>query len=180
MAYALSIAFCFVMLTVANGLFPKLKSAAMLGRDDSNDASFDGRTEIWGAVGRYVGQHPILGYGYGGFWTPTRMSLISEDENLGIPNSHLAYLDYFLTLGAVGLIAYTLLLFAGIGRAFRFHSLSRNSAFAFCGALLVFCTLDGLLESTTLEPSLLVFLSMAVLAQLAFVRRPEVTVTVNQ
>ncbi len=180
MAYALSIAFCFVMLTVANGLFPKLKSAAMLGRDDSNDASFDGRTEIWGAVGRYVSQHPILGYGYGGFWTPTRMSLISEDENLGIPNSHLAYLDYFLTLGAVGLIAYTLLLFAGIGRAFRFHSLSRNSAFAFCGALLVFCTLDGLLESTTLEPSLLVFLSMAVLAQLAFVRRPEVTVTVNQ
>ena len=120
MAYALSIVFCLVMLVLVNGLIPGLKSAAMLGRDDSNDASFNGRTGIWDEVGRYAVRHPIVGYGYGGFWTPTRMSLISDDEHFGIPNSHLAYLDYLLTLGAVGMVTYTLLLFTGIRRAFRF------------------------------------------------------------
>jgi exopolysaccharide production protein ExoQ len=170
MAYALSIASCLVMLALVNGLFPGLKSAAMLGRDDSNDASLNGRTGIWDAVGRYVGRHPIVGYGYGGFWTPTRMSLISDDVHFGIPNSHLAYLDYLLTLGAVGMVTYALLLFSGIGRAFRFHRVSRNSAFAFCGAFLVFCALDGLLESATMETSLPMFLITVVLAQLAFVR----------
>jgi exopolysaccharide production protein ExoQ len=170
MAYALSIVFCLVMLVLVNGLIPGLKSAATLGRDDSNDASFNGRTGIWDAVGRYAVRHPIVGYGYGGFWTPTRMSLISEDEHFGIPNSHLAYLDYFLTLGAVGMVTYTLLLFTGIKRAFRFLHLSRNSAFAFCAAFLVFCALDGLMESATMETSLPMFLITVVLAQLAFVR----------
>ena len=178
MAYALSIVLCLVMLVLINGLIPGLKSAAMLGRDDSNDASFNGRAGIWDAVGRYAVRHPIVGYGYGGFWTPTRMSLISEDEHFGIPNSHLAYLDYFLTLGAVGMITYTLLLFTGIWRAFRFYALSQNFAFAFCAAFLVFCALHGLMESATMETSLPMFLITVVLAKFAFVR-PDLSIGQN-
>jgi exopolysaccharide production protein ExoQ len=178
MAYALSVALCLVMLVLVSGLFPGLKGAALLGRADSEDASFNGRTEIWDEVGRFVGRHPILGYGYGSFWTPTRMGLISDDLNFGVPNSHLAYLDYLLTIGAVGLVTYVLLLFAGIGRAFRFHRLSRNSAFAFCAAFLVFCALDGLLESATMQTSLPMFLIIVVLAQLAFVR-PALAIGAN-
>lgn len=173
MAYALSVAFCLVMLVLVSGMSAGVKGTASLGRDDSNDESLDGRTEIWAVVGKYVGRHAIIGYGYGGFWTPTRISSVSDDMDVGIPNSHLAYLEYLLTLGAVGLVAYTLLLFAGIGRAFRFHRLSGNPAFAFCAALLVFCALDGLLESALALPSFLMFLSMVILAQLAFVRRPQ-------
>lgn len=169
-AYALSIVLCLVMLVLVNGLIPGLKSAAMLGRDDADDASFNGRTEIWEAVGLFVDRHPVLGYGYGGFWTPTRMTAISDDEHFGVPNSHLAYLDYLLTLGAVGMVTYTLLLFTGIRRAFRFYALSQNFAFAFCAAFLVFCALDGLLESATMETSLPMFLITVVLAKFAFVR----------
>ena len=54
--------------------------------------------------GPYVEQRPILGYGYGGFWTPSHISEISEGEKWGIPNSHSAYLDNLLMLGVVGLI----------------------------------------------------------------------------
>lgn len=70
----------------------------------------------------------------------------------------------------MGLVGYVLLLFAGIVRAFHFHRLSRDSGFAFFGAFLVFCALDGLLESATIDASLPMFLSTVVLAQLAFVR----------
>jgi exopolysaccharide production protein ExoQ len=175
LAYALSIVLCVLVLGLGNAFLPDLKSAVMLGRVDASDGSFNGRTGIWDEIGYYVQRRPILGYGYGGFWTPSHIAEISEEEKWGIPNSHSAYLDYLLTLGAVGLLAYTFLLFAGIRHAFRFQKLFRNSAYAFCAVLLVFCAMDGLLESTPIEPSLLMFLSMAVLVHLAFVGRPDLT-----
>jgi exopolysaccharide production protein ExoQ len=170
MAYALAIIFCALGLVLGNAFLPDLKSAVMLGRDDAGDASLNGRAAVWEEIGHYVRQRPILGYGYGGFWTPAHIGEISEEEKWGIPDSHSTYLDYLLTLGAVGLIAYMFILFAGIKRAFQFHKHSRNSAFAFCGALLVFCALDGLLESGTGEASLLLFVSVIVLTLLATVR----------
>jgi len=179
LAYALSIAFCVLLLVLGNALLPDLKSAAMLGRDDSTVGSLNGRAGIWDDVGYYIDRRPILGYGYAGFWTPAHMSEISEKEKWGVPDGHSAYLDYLLTLGAVGLTAFALLLFAGIVRAFRFYSLSRNSVFAFFAAFLVFCALDGLLESAIVEPSLLMFLGIVVLTQLAFICRPEATRMVN-
>jgi exopolysaccharide production protein ExoQ len=170
MAYVLSILFCLFLLVLVNASLPGLKSAVMLERDDSGVDSFNGRTGIWDDVSSYVRQRPILGYGYGGFWTPAHISEVSGEEKWAVPDSHSAYLDYFLSLGAVGLFAYLLLLCAGIRRAFRFNRLSHNSAFAFFGAFLVFCALNGLLESGVVNPSLPMFLSTAVLAQLAFVR----------
>jgi exopolysaccharide production protein ExoQ len=168
MAYSLSMIFCFLLLFSWAGLLPGLKSVILLGRDDPGSVdTLTGRTMIWEDVGYYIRQRPILGYGYGGFWTPTHISVISDEEKWGVPDGHSTYIDYLLTLGTVGLVAYTLLLLAGIGRAFRFHRLSQNSAFAFCGALLVFCALDGFLESAIGEGSILLFLCMVVLARLA-------------
>jgi O-antigen ligase len=170
MALSLSILFCFLLLFLGAGLLSGVKSAILLGRDDPGSVdTFSGRTMIWEDVGYYIRQRPILGYGYGGFWNPTHISVISDEEKGGVPEGHSAYVDYLLTLGTVGLVAYTFLLVAGIKRAFRFHRLSQNPAFAFCGVLLVFCALDGLLESATLNGSLLMFLWMVVLARLAFV-----------
>jgi exopolysaccharide production protein ExoQ len=170
MAYALAIVFCLLALILGNAFLPDLKGAVMLGRDDANDSSLNGRAAVWEEIGHYVQQRPILGYGYGGFWTPAHIAEISEEEKWAIPNSHSAYLDYLLTLGAVGLIAYVFILSAGIKRAFRFHKLSRNSAFAFCGALLLFCALDGLLESGPGEASLLLFVTAMVLTLLGAAR----------
>jgi len=168
LVYALGVFFCLFLLVLVNASLSGLKGAGVLGRDDASVDSFNGRTAIWEDVGHYVTRRPILGYGYGGFWTPRHMAEITGSEQWGIPNSHSAYLDYLLTLGAVGLVMYTFLLVAGIGRAFRFKRLFHDSTFAFCGALLVFCAVDGFLESAAIEPSLLMFLTCVVLASLAF------------
>jgi exopolysaccharide production protein ExoQ len=171
--YACGILFCVFLLVLANVSVSDLKSAVLLGRDDAPADSLNGRTGVWEEISPYIQQRPILGYGYGGFWNPTHMKEISADEKWGVPDSHSAYLDYLLALGAVGLVAYALVLVAGIRRAFRFQRLSRNPAFAFCGALLVFAASVGFLESAPAEPSLLMFLSIAVLARLALVCEPE-------
>jgi exopolysaccharide production protein ExoQ len=171
-ACSLTIVCCSLFLFPGARLLPAVKSAILLGRDDPGHVdTFTGRTEVWKDVGYYIRQRPILGFGYGGFWTPTHISEISDEEKwgYGVPNGHSAYIDYLLALGTVGLLAYTSLLMAGIWRAFRFYKFSRNSVFAFCGALLVFCVLDGFLESEIVERSLLMFLLMVVLARLAFV-----------
>jgi len=166
-AYALSIVLCVLLLTLGSSFLPDVKSAVMLGRDDSTVGSFNGRTGVWDEISHYVQRRPILGYGYGGFWTPAHISEVSEGEKWGIPNSHSAYLDNLLMLGAVGLAGYVLLLSTGIRSAFRTYCRLKGSAFAFFGAFLVFCALDGLLESAPIEPSLLMFLSMVVLIYLS-------------
>lgn len=166
-AYALSIVFCVLLMALGNAFLPDLKSAVMLGRDDSTVGSFNGRTGVWDEISHYVQRRPILGYGYGGFWTPAHISEVSEGEKWGIPNSHSAYLDNLLMLGAVGLGGYVLILSTGIRSAFRSYSRLKGPAFAFFGAFLVFCALDGLLESAPIEPSLLMFLSMVVLIYLS-------------
>ena len=170
-ACSLSIFACLLLLFVEGGLLPSLKSVILLGRDDPGTVdSFNGRSIIWEDVGYYIRERPILGYGYDGFWTPDRISVISEKEKWGVPNTHSTYVDFVLTLGVVGLAAYSFSLLAGIWRAFRLHRISQNSAFAFCGALLVFCAFDGLLESASVDAgSLLMTLWMTVLARLAFV-----------
>lgn len=180
MACSLSLICCFLLLFLGAGLLPALKSAIQLGRDDAGSVdSFNGRIMVWEDVAYYIRQRPILGYGYCGFWTPAHISVISDKEHWAVSDSHSAYIDCLLSLGTVGLVAYTFLPFAGIRRAFRFHRLSQNSAFAFCGALLVFYALDGFLESALFEGSLIMFLCMVVLARLAFVCRQEGTRTAH-
>lgn len=172
-AYALSIALCLVGLILGDALLPDLKSAVMLGREDSSSASLNGRIGVWDEIGPYVQRRPILGYGYGAFWTPSRISEISEGEKWGIPNSHSAYLDNLLALGAVGLLTYVFLLFIGIRRAFHVLRISRDSAYAFCGVLLVFCAVDGFLETAAANPSLPMFLCLVILTHLVLKGEPR-------
>ena len=126
------------------------------------------RVEIWRDVAPFVYQRPILGYGYDAFWTPPHIRLISSDEGWGVPNGHSTYLDYWLSLGAVGLVGYVLVLTIAFARALRLYKITHSVPFAFCAALLVFCMVDGLLESSVIEGSFLKFLCMVVVVHLAF------------
>jgi exopolysaccharide production protein ExoQ len=64
-----------------------------LGRDDT----LTGRTDVWAALVPVVKQQPLLGSGFGSFWTTERRNFYN------IPHGHNGYLDVLLELGAVGL-----------------------------------------------------------------------------
>jgi len=68
-----------------------------LGRDET----LTGRTEVWAAILPARTQQPLLGYGFGSFWTDARRQLYD------IPTAHNGYLDILLELGEVGLAFYT-------------------------------------------------------------------------
>jgi exopolysaccharide production protein ExoQ len=161
-----------VAVIVASIGYHSLELRLFPGRDDApSGESFAGRTEIWKDVTPFILKHPIIGYGYSGFWTPAHISFISDEEKWGVPDSHSAYVDYTLSLGAIGLSLYVLCLLSGIGRTVREYSATRDSHFMFLAAILSFCLIDGLFESSVEEGSLLTFLSVMALVRLGFYSR---------
>ena len=169
LALLLGGAFCFVALAAFLGT-GTLENASRLGRveDKGSDQSFNGRTTIWEDLSTFVRARPVAGYGYGGFWTPNRISDISEDEGWGVAASHSAYLDCALSLGIVGLALYIGVLLTSIFVACRNFRRTRNPAYAFFASVLLLFTLDGVLDSIILGISLLMFVCMVFIARLHY------------
>jgi O-antigen ligase len=152
------------------GLLPVIKNALSLKRDeDVSIDSFSGRTEIWQDVSHYIAEKPLIGHGYGSFWTPAHITEISDLEKWGVPDGHSAYIDYLLTLGAVGLILYLLCIGQGFRKAFQLSKTARNHEAGFIGAVLLFGVIDGLFESSIGEGSFLMLLFIMSLIWMAFI-----------
>lgn len=81
--------------------------SSFLGRDET----LTGRTEIWAIMIPLAMKHPIIGYGFGGFWTNTTRSLASS-------HAHNGYLEVILGLGFIGLIVTSAFLLECCRRAF--------------------------------------------------------------
>ncbi len=93
------------------------------------DPTLTGRTMIWSAVWKAVGNRPILGYGYKAFWLPTTQSDALNIQmavgNINLNNSENGILEMWLELGVVGVS----LLVLTIGQACRngLRAFSKNS-----------------------------------------------------
>jgi exopolysaccharide production protein ExoQ len=161
----------FLIFLFGTGLSSGLGRAITMGRVDVADSpdSISGRTVIWKDVGPYISQHPITGYGYQSFWTPARLTVIQDEEQWNVPDSHSTYVDCLLTLGIVGLMLFALSLLSGLWQAFESYRVTRNPYFAFLGGILIFCIISGFFESALGEGGVLTLLSLIVLARLAFV-----------
>lgn len=95
------------------------------------DASFTGRTEIWGFAMDYFREAPLFGNGYRGFWglgtaAPKHGSEIEFIRTIG--SAHSGYVDILLDLGILGLsllTIYVVLTIALIGK-FSLRPTSRS------------------------------------------------------
>lgn len=78
----------------------KVKNEALnaMGRD----ASLSGRDELWAKVFEYAMRNPLLGSGYGAFWTEGKGRELVTTWNPR--QAHNAYLDVFADLGLVGIV----------------------------------------------------------------------------
>jgi exopolysaccharide production protein ExoQ len=156
------------LLVAMTGSFEGLNKKLFPGRDIAGVESFAGRSSVWQDVIPYIRDRPLQGYGYGGFWTPRISDVIADKEDWAVPNAHSTYIDYFLALGTVGGILYIVALFSGLHRAFSFYRRTRDPHYAFLAGILIFCTVDGCLESSAGEVTLLSCLTIVALIRLAF------------
>jgi O-antigen ligase len=166
-----SITFCLLFLLFEEkNMFSAFRQGVLLGRESDSDStsSLMGRVPLWKECLAYVARRPLLGYGYGSFWTPRKVLEISSRQEWGAAEAHSGYLELALGLGLVGMISYILILVNGIHRAFALHRMARNTGYGFLGLLLVFCGIEGLMESVVVLPSLLAFFSTVAFARLGF------------
>jgi exopolysaccharide production protein ExoQ len=74
----------------------------------SNPENLSGRVGIWESVMPFIETHPILGSGYGSYWTIGYASPIFETAMTEfitqIGHSHSGYIEVLLTTGLVGLV----------------------------------------------------------------------------
>lgn len=164
-----SLTFCLLLLLVGNEFFPAMRQGVLLGREDPTTYTLTGRIPLWSECLKYVSKRPFIGYGYGSFWTPRNVSDISVSLGWVVGGGHSVYLELLLNLGCIGMVTFVLIYVVGIRRSFVSYRASLNKNYAFFWVLLIFCVLDGILESMILYPDLLTFLSMVSLAKLAFI-----------
>ncbi|HOZ48562.1 MAG TPA: O-antigen ligase family protein, partial [Candidatus Hydrogenedentes bacterium] len=155
-----------------NTLLPILEKGAVMGRTDeiaTNIGSLTGRTDLWReAKDTYISRRPTLGYGYNSFWTGANIGRIEEVIDFMVGSGHSAYIDLWLGVGLIGLIAYLLMYFLAVVRALRFYWASRDLVYAFYGSVLLLSLLQGLLESSFLHPSVSTLVSMVIIIHLGF------------
>jgi O-antigen ligase len=97
-----------VMLLTAFILFAADVFFAILGKD----ATLTGRTKIWAAVMREIQDRPWLGYGYQAVWGDKSgwgpFAWISKNAGFQAQHAHNSWLEQWLGMGLVGLIAWGL------------------------------------------------------------------------
>jgi O-antigen ligase len=156
---------------------PVLEDTIKLGREDSELATFEGRTRIWEEALVLVRARPWLGYGYDVFWSPDRIEEFSSTLGWTFMGAHSTYLDMLLGLGVIGLLVFVCVLATGVWRASGVAVGSGNAADLFLSALLFFCALYGVLETNLIGPSFLTFLYMTALVRLGFPTKAPVGAT---
>ncbi len=129
--------------------------SSSFGRDET----LTGRTETWAELVPVVKRQPLLGYGFGSFWTTARR------EFYRMSHGHNGYLDTLLELGAVGLALYTVWL---LSCARKLHgALAKDyewAGLAICFLLMavVYNTTESALNTLTVEMTAVVALASLV------------------
>ena len=132
----------------------------LLGRD----ATLTGRTDIWFVLADYIGQRPVLGYGYGAFWAETSEpgNWVRETLEWDAPTAHNGWLEITLALGFVGLAFLTLDFLMTVGRAVMASINTWTGLFAL--AFIAQFFLFSLSESASLQQNSIVWLIYVALA----------------
>lgn len=145
-------------------------SAVKMGReqDAAEITTLTGRIPIWGAVLGEVGERPLFGYGYGGFWTSRRVEEFSSLFNWTFMHSHSAYLETLLNVGIVGLVVGLTVVIGAIVASSRAYRRTGDEAFHFVTALLVLALVHGFLDSSFARDGIETFIGALAIAVVAF------------
>ncbi len=153
----------------------QISDTLLLGR--SEDAgSLTGRLPLWTTLTDFALERPITGYGYGAFWSPERSESVADAIYVRgwlIPHAHSSYLDALLALGIVGAGALVLTMVLALVRAARRYYRAPGAAHMFLLSLLTFGAVNGLAESSIIDPTFFYFLTLCAVLQLTFPQDTE-------
>ena len=113
------------------------------------DSTFTGRTGVWKQLVIAIHHHPILGYGYGAFWTGLRGESLDVLITSGwiVPSAHNAYLELWLAIGIPGLIVTAFVILSAFHKSIRYIQTERTWTALWPVMFLSFLLVHGLGES---------------------------------
>ena len=145
---------CGAILAGGLGLFALLNAAA-IARALEDPAEFTGRAEIWAAELRYIGDHPLLGAGFGTFTDTKAQSplhnYVSGSWVDAVSHGHNGYLQVLVTIGGIGFGLAMLALVAAPARRLWALDLRGDGFKSMLVAIFVFAVLHNFMESDFLE-----------------------------
>jgi exopolysaccharide production protein ExoQ len=118
------------------------------------DPTLTGRTDIWGYVIPYIYQRPLLGWGYGAFWSTQNLAAweIANTIHWYAPEAHNGLLEILLNGGLIGAVWFIYLLvrtFRVALQCIRFDSAMAITCLSICAGILV----EGVSEQVLLYVS---------------------------
>jgi len=151
-----------------------LQEALKMGRTDVSEdvGQLTGRRALWTQLMGFAGERPVLGYGYGGFWTEENSRTIMEEQGWPISHAHNGYLDVLLEAGPLALVVFVSIILIAIRRAFLWNRITGSVGYEFMGVVLTFTALNSLLESQVVQRTFLAFIVGVVLVHLAIIKAP--------
>jgi exopolysaccharide production protein ExoQ len=154
--------------------FELFVDAVRLGREQEAEdvTSLTGRIPIWTALIGDIAHRPVLGHGYGGFWTEERVVQFSYVRNWEFDHAHSIYLEAVLNIGVVGLCLGAVLLFVALRRASAAYRRTHDVGFQFAFVLLATAAIHGFLDTIYVRPDLGMLLGLACVGMLVFHGRP--------
>jgi O-antigen ligase len=152
-------------------LVGKFVDVAMMGRAEDASA-LAGRLPLWNELAPYIAEHPLLGWGYGAFWTVDHVNTLSTELAWAIGAAHNAYLELTLDLGLVGAVLATVTVLFSIGHAAR-QIRQGDGGYAFAFAMLLFAVLCSFTESAFVVPCFGTELAGCAVCHMVFFSPPE-------
>lgn len=139
----------------------------LLGREMDTLGSLTNRIPLWENLLYYVGENPILGYGFNGFWTTERVYNMFGDMGWYIFHSHNTFIEVALGLGIFGATLYVAILILLTIRAISYYERYKNPVYAYFVVMLIFSWVTMMLEVLFFTVTIPSFLSLVILIKLA-------------
>ncbi len=103
------------VVVVVVGVLARGTIAGFLGKS----SDFTGRSDIWSAVLGMIDQHPVVGWGWIGYWWPSIHQLADLAPRKGVTylQAHDAFLDVWMQTGLIGLLLFALYALTTLSRS---------------------------------------------------------------
>ncbi len=157
-----------------NGGRVDMTSVATLGRDaeSADPTKLTGRLPIWNQALGLLSERPLVGFGYGAFWTAGRLVEFERRNGWALTHSHSAYIETMLNLGVIVFALVMAWVTFAFVRSLRLSHSQETAAARLMSGLIVFAALGSLTETAFVWDGFEFLALVAGIGVLAFLPTP--------